>query len=123
MLPLLEPGEHTEAMVHLIAGSARFILKHRRTFTSQWQPVSAVEFGVLTTRRFVILAADSQGRPTPQILLHIDREGCSISSTGGGYIRWADVKDREQRSFRIHYPIVARREARQFVNRITPGSL
>jgi hypothetical protein len=112
---LLGDGERIEVMVHLLAGSAGWVLKNVGAISNPWEPLGTVEFGVLTNQRLLVLASDQQGRPVATVLFEAPRAGMAVAGTGGGYIRWAEVNVPGWQPFRLFFPPVARREAAKLV--------
>jgi hypothetical protein len=121
--PLLEDGERIEVMVHLLAGSAGWVVKNIVAISTPWEPVGTVEFGVLTNRRLMIFASDQQGRPAATVLFETPRAGMAVAGTGGGYVRWAEVHAPGWEPFRLFFPPVARREGAELVSALSavPG--
>jgi hypothetical protein len=103
----LADDEQVERMAHLLSRSGASIA--RNAWRIWWLPPT-VEFAVLTNRRLLIVAADSQGRPMNKIAREMPRNGLRVIGRGGGYIRWVDLEYSESPSFRLHIPRVARRE-------------
>src|SRR5450759_4049268 len=99
--PLLEDGE---VMVHLIAGSVRWVITHLPAELNPIRPLGTVEFGVLSDRRLWVFASDLQGRPVPNVLLEVARKDVAFIGSGGGYIRWVELNVPGYDQFRLSYP-------------------
>jgi hypothetical protein len=103
----LADGEQIEYLAHLLSRSPASIT--RNMWRIWWLPTT-VEFAVLTNRRLLLVAADSQGLPLPKILREVSRNGLRVTARGGGYVRWVDLDSPDSGPFRLHIPRFVRRE-------------